>query len=1296
MAQVILSRAGAAIGARAAPAFRALGRSLGRSAGSWLGGRIDEALFGETRRVEGPRLTDAHVQTSEEGASLPTVFGRVRLAGQVIWAARYRETAETRTSGGGKNGGPRTTATTYSYSLSFAVGLCAGEIVRVERAWANGRPFDLSAVTCRVHRGGEAQGPDPAIEAIEGADGAPAYRGLAYIVFEDLPLAEFGDAMPQLSFEVVRAPASQAPRLETMARAVCLIPGSGEFVYATTPVRRVIAAGAETSENAHAEAARTNFNVSLDQLQADLPSVAAVSLVVSWFGDDLRCAACEIRPGVEIAAKETRPRSWRAGGVDRAGARVVSRVDGAPAYGGTPEDASVIEAIAALKARGLAVCLNPFLLMDIAAGAVSPDPYGGAAQAAFPWRGRITCMPAPGMAGSVDKTAAAAAQVDAFFGAVGADDFVVGGGDVACTAPDWKYRQFILHYAHLAAAAGGVDVFLIGSELRGVTTVRAGGDVFPAVAQLRALAAEVAAILPAADIVYAADWSEYGGHRPQDGPGDVFFHLDPLWADANIAAVGVDWYPPLADWRDGAAHLDRALSADGRDVAYLQSRIESGEDYDWYYAAPADRAAQLRTAITDGAYGKPWVFRAKDLRNFWARAHVDRPGGVEAAAPTAWTPMSKPVWLMELGFPAIDKGANAPNLFLDPKSAESGAPVESTGARDDLIQRRALEAMLDYWRTDGPANPVSPLTGQAMVDPARTFLWAWDGRPFPHFPARTDLWADGAAWRRGHWLNGRAGAATLAEVVAELCAQAGVTEVDASALSGIVTGFVADAPTTLRAALEPLMGVYRFAVQDSGGVLRFRHLDDAPVLSLDADDVIDADPRLPFRRADPAAAPVEARVRYIDGARDYRVAMASARQRDFIGEDVISLDAPLVLDEAQAAALCEAVLADGLAARDSAEISVSPARLDLEPGDVVDAAALGAPGPMRIARIQEDAAARRLLLVGDAGRVRPSPAAAEIGVGSPAPTPSRPHLVVLDLPPLIGAEADDRPLAAVYAAPWLGPASVHAGADRAVATRRGVAFTPAGAGELLWALHPGPVGRWDDGNVTRIAMPGAALASVDVRALLAGANAFAIGQPDGGWEIVQARTIEMVAADTFDLRDLLRGQQGTETALVAPVGAPVILLDAALARLDVAAHERGATLAVLAAPGGLALSHPDAAETAALFGDAWARPFAPVHVRGWREAGGDVRLTWVRRTRIGGDAWQGEVPLAEEAEAYRVDIVSGGVAVRVLETASPQAVYAAADQAADFGGLPAVLTVRVAQVSARYGAGRGRDSILQL
>ena len=236
-----------------------------------------------------------------------------------------------------------------------------------------------------------------------------------------------------------------------------------------------------------------------------------------------------------------------------------------------PADFAVVQAIQELKARGLRVTFYPFILMDVPADNDLPDPYSDHAaetgQPTFPWRGRITCSPAAGYAGSVDKTAAAGSQVAALFGSAQPSDFAVSGESVSWTGPsgDWGLRRMILHYAHLCAAAGGVDAFLIGSEMRGLTTIRDGAASYPAVAAFRDLLADVRGILgPGTELSYAADWSEYFGHHPADGTGDVFFHLDPLWADADTDFVGIDNYMPLSDWRDGYEHLDAVAGAPAR------------------------------------------------------------------------------------------------------------------------------------------------------------------------------------------------------------------------------------------------------------------------------------------------------------------------------------------------------------------------------------------------------------------------------------------------------------------------------------------------------------------------------------------------------------------------------------------------------------------------------------------------------------------------------------------------------------------------------------------------------------
>ena len=100
--------------------------------------------------------------------------------------------------------------------------------------------------------------------------------------------------------------------------------------------------------------------------------------------------------------------------------------------------------------------LYPFVLMDIAAGNALTDPWTGAAsQPAYPVA-RTDHLRSGARARPARPTGrrAAAAQVDAFFGAGNSDA--------------WGYRRMVLHYAKLAGdARAACDAFLIGSELRG-------------------------------------------------------------------------------------------------------------------------------------------------------------------------------------------------------------------------------------------------------------------------------------------------------------------------------------------------------------------------------------------------------------------------------------------------------------------------------------------------------------------------------------------------------------------------------------------------------------------------------------------------------------------------------------------------------------------------------------------------------------------------------------------------------------------------------------------------------------
>ena len=181
----------------------AFGGPIGGALGALIGQQVDAAVFAPPSR-KGPRLKDLSVQSSSYGAAIPRHYGRMRAAGSVIWATELSETREK--SGGGKG---RPKVVTYSYSSSFAVALASRPILGVGRIWADGNLLrgaedDLKAAgALRVHRGFGDQAPDPLIMAAEGAGQAPAFRHIAYAVLEDLALAEFGNRIPSLTFEVI-------------------------------------------------------------------------------------------------------------------------------------------------------------------------------------------------------------------------------------------------------------------------------------------------------------------------------------------------------------------------------------------------------------------------------------------------------------------------------------------------------------------------------------------------------------------------------------------------------------------------------------------------------------------------------------------------------------------------------------------------------------------------------------------------------------------------------------------------------------------------------------------------------------------------------------------------------------------------------------------------------------------------------------------------------------------------------------------------------------------------------------
>jgi len=2042
MATLVLGAVGAAIGGGFGGAILGLsGAAIGGAIGSFIGNQVDQWALAQlmgSEHIEGTRLDALRVTSSTEGAVLPQVFGRMRLGGNIVWATDFLEEITTRKEKVSKY--QKVTITEYSYSASFAVAICEGKIAGIGRIWADGELMDLTEVTWRWYPGDETQEPDALIAAAMG-DETPAYRGTAYVVFENLALEAYGNRLPQLSFEVYR-PLDDADAAEGLVRAVTMIPGTGEFVYATGVIKKgggvtedptgfdVLGLGDDPggAENENYQTGTPDMLVSLDQLEASMPAVESVSLVVSWFGDDLRAGSCTIKPEVEFEEKSTST-LWSILGLLRGDVPVVSATPGGDlAFGGTPADFTVVQAIQEMKSRGLRVTFYPFILMDVPEGNALPNPYSDNAatlgQPVYPWRGRITCSPAAGFTGTVDQTSTAAAQVAAFFGTATAADFAVSGTEVTWTGgEDWGYRRMILHYAHLCAAAGGVDSFLIGSELRGLTTIRSDATTYPAVAALIDLAHEARVILgPDVAIGYAADWSEFFGHQPGDGSGDVLFHLDPLWADPDIGFVGIDNYMPISDWRDGFDHLDAAAGWPAiYDRAYLQSNIEGGEGFEWYYASTSDRATQTRTPIldsypvsrdiavpreidipaiigptgvltnswhqvlgrdgyfhpdsgtsegqftaieacaraalaltgtdpaaasaysdrsrllasaleetfyrrpytsdtgvllvphwlcaarssfdlqtaelayaatftsigggqlravippaaggdvvlqvysvrasdatllwenpyspvigtaytqsadpvtdetgtevyiwgstetealiaysynrgdtlevgqpyeawpiwrrleagevdcagdamrwaikafdamdalhggtgwaaladvtrastvtafavddgrwlikpslaidpystaglytfasrpttwtrsngalralvtgvgesqigrgfeieiagtetitvklgttvattdvqvfldtaasysaatrwvatltlagtgvqeftldladflrlsdntplsgsftaygfgvidredlphavsvlsarptqsidpawtpwitpftinvrsgeiidwrgtpgsgyqspdvwadiggTDGpdgllahcqflraaqlawqtdvgdlgpfahayvwdrfdaeefgeapgtwiytwhdpnskwagyqyrpleataraillidgdaAYatglaaaldvagdylawlnatgwtssltgpptdfpetgaetnyhephfaalilracvtalqstafradagreadalalaarawtylesrfvttgdlagtwgggaeewfgfwqaeivntlagmllegaavtaelsidsatvrarlvaagdwlesasastlgsedGESWIFRYKGLHDWWTRYHHDRPGGTREDEPTAWQPQSKPIRFTEFGCPAIDRGTNQPNVFVDPKSSESFVPYFSRGWRDDSIQRAYLEAVTLYWGNEAN-NPVSAITGTPMIDLAECAVWTWDARPFPNFPGLSDVWADGANWRLGHWLTGRMGSVSLGPLVRTLCERAGLdaARVDVSGLWGSVEGYVIAALESPRASIAMLGRHFGFDAVETEGVIRFVMRGQARAATITLDDMVagtgDRAEPMELTRGQETELAQALKWSLMRSDEDYDSAMVEARRTTAASARISSESFPIAVAPEEGERRVRRALTEAWVGRETASFRLPPSLLALDPSDVIGLTHDGRTRDYRLMTVA-DAEARTLSAVlqdRDAYDMPPG-AARAVTLNTPV-SYVPPAVAVLDLPQIFEGRDAWQPLVAAWASPWPGTMAVW----RSPGSDGFAAFTTfnqrAQVGELAEDLAPGQPAIWYRGGMV-VQLASGTLGSVNDLDLFGGANLLALEVGDGLWELIQAGDASLIDTRTYSLDRILRGQRGTEWLIgdTIPAGARVVMIDSDIASLPVLEADIGLAYNYRVGPASKAMAETSyAADTVTATG-AGLKPFAPVFINAALE-GGDIAITWIRRDRaLVADTWTyGEVPMSEATEAYRIDILEdateGAAVVRSIEVTTTAATYTAAQQAADFGAALAPgdsLTLVAYQISSTLGPG---------
>jgi hypothetical protein len=592
--------------------------------------------------------------------------------------------------------------------------------------------------------------------------------------------------------------------------------------------------------------------------------------------------------------------------------------------------------------------------------------------------------------------------------------------------------------------------------------------------------------------------------------------------------------------------------------------------------------------------------------------------------------------------------------------------------------------------------------------------FAWDSDIKAAFYAGT-----GGVYRRLLVLRQGSDTVPLAGIVSALCLRAGLAapDINVAGLTDSVRGFVVARPMPARQAIEPLATTFSFDGVERDDVLVFRKRGGAAVATVQHAELVRRGeaPVIDEQRAQDAELPRAISVRHIDPERAYEIGTQrwqrpQAPTATMASTAEATVDLPIVLTAAEAKAIARRLILAAWRERTRFAFAGTTQHLRLEPTDPATlvrgdgaqsrvrliSAQLGADWTVALEAVEEAPGDYTVAAIADGG-------AGFVPDALPAPYAVRGF--ALSLPLLV--DADD--LAGTALRSYL-----FAGTLRGQTWRRadafrsadGIAWEPVGAvidvaawGAVLGSVPiPASYWTWDDAAVLTVQMQTGAerIEGATDLEVLNGANLAALVAEDGRIELIQFGDVTPLGDARFELRRLLRGRRGTEDAGAFATGAAFLLLDGTVR----GASPLGALNTIERFRFVSAFQTiQTATEVRRLMIGRAEQPYAPVHIAGTRDGSNNLTVTWVRRTRIGGELVDltGAVPLGEESEQYEVDI-RDAADTATLRTfaglASPTVTYTAAQQTAD-GLTPGdPVRVRVHQISAIVGRGRRGAAIV--
>jgi hypothetical protein len=1317
--------------------------------------------------LQGPRLGDLKVQSSTYGNAIPIVYGSMRLAGNMIWSTPIIETAHvtSQESGGKGFGGSQTVNNTnYTYSQSFAIALCEGEIIGVRKIWANGEIIynvaedaDIHTLAAsnanvpgiRFYKGSETQFPDALIQADVGVDNCPAYRGLAYVVFEDLQLADYGNRTPNLEFEVVGIGVA-GPSPWTM------MTGSAQFDARTDHSAFVLAGAIYVAGGYDGTSNRNDVWSSVDG--------------ENWV---LKTVSAGFSPRSDHASVVLNGRAYVIGG----GAILSDFPDVWSTTDGINWTQETADAGFSGRARHAAVVMNGLIYMiggtdgdyknDVWSTADGKNWTQVTAAAGFSARQKLAAAVLNGLIYVIGGRSEDGAERDVWSSPDGANwtlvtadagfeiqehkavalngrlyviagsdstaGTITGNDDVWSSADGANWTQetsaadFGYRYGHASVVHRGM-IYMIGGAAAYLSDYENDVWVWPGASIISKTAPTLGAIV--------SELCERAGLLVSDAA----IPADAAWTQKTAAALFSSRYLHVSAVIGSTMYVIGGYTGSAKNDVWSSAGGETWTQV----TAVADFSARYAHAavVIDEVIFVIGGFSAGYNNDVWSSS--DGENWIQVTAAADFSARGNHASVVLLGSIYVIGGIGAGGATHDVWSSPDGSTWTQVTATADFSARGAHAAVVldgvmyviggddgskknDVWSSSDGENWTQVTAAADFSARSHHVAVVINGLIYviggigAGFEKKNDVWSspDGATWTQvtaDAEFSARASHSAVVNegliyVIGGLAGAAkndvwswnpGVPEtdsdIDVTDLSDSVDGYMITKQGAARAAIEPLMQAFYFDAIESDAKIKFVKRGQSHVVSIPEDDLAahaygSAVPdQLIINRAQEMELPVEISIQYLDKDAAYGVGAQYARRLTTSSRNKTAMQLQMSLSASKAKQIVDVLLYDAWTARASFSFALSNKYAYLEPTDVVQVTKAGRLYTARLTDKDEANGIHSYTAVLEDAQIYSQNA---VAASLPAPIetvamigPTLLHL--LDIPLL--RDQDDGigfyAAACGYMTGWRGAQLFKSIDDGASYEQYESAFLHASTiGSANDALGDFAGGNiFDEANTATVRLINGTLAGITELAVLNGGNVALLGN-----EILQFKNATLTGINTYTLSGLLRGRLGTEWAMSEhAAGERFVVLSAGTTYIEQAvSSELGLARKYRAATFGSYLA--DAMETEFTHNSVAQKCYAPAQLGGGRDADGNLTLKWVRRSRRGG-SWNNytDVPLGEASESYVIQIYTDSdyeTLKRTLTSSTATVQYTSAQQVEDFGSNQDTVYWRVAQVSATVGNG---------